>query len=215
MWALVNIGREDLIDAAIAKRPESLKEREPISKETALHRAVVVNKVEILKKLLLHISPNDTNYIGRTPLHLAVANGLVAAVEVLIQYHVDINRADIWQDTALLIAQKNKHFDIAVMLIVAGADLNNQRLEIQYLFFGAVEQGNVAATSRLIEQGANVMAKNEQGRTALEIAKEMDNGELMQVVVSSKTFLRNLDGEDGLGTLGSTLPSFRMPDDIR
>lgn len=68
--------------------------------------------------------PKDMNKGGFTPLMYAARQGCTSAVEVLVNAGVDLNATDPDRTSALNLALINLHFDTAVALINAGADVN-------------------------------------------------------------------------------------------
>jgi ankyrin repeat protein len=68
--------------------------------------------------------------------------------------------------------------------------LDLPRRKIQEMLFRSAEIGGVKAARRLLENGATTNYKDVDGRTALDIAKGADNGELLQVLQSTQTFFQ-------------------------
>ncbi len=58
------------------------------------------------------------------------------------------------------------------------------------MLFRATEIGSVKAAMRLLENGATTNEKDVDGRTVLEIARNADNGELLQILQSTQTFFQ-------------------------
>ncbi|MCL4360981.1 ankyrin repeat domain-containing protein [Candidatus Dependentiae bacterium] len=97
--------------------------------ETAFTIAVKNNSPEMLKVLLLgakinpNIKINLPDHNGQTPfMHASKTN--LKLVQLLINYITSLEEHDLQGDTALFIALKSKHFEIAKYLIEKGADLD-------------------------------------------------------------------------------------------
>lgn len=107
------------------------------------------------------------NSKGVTPLHWAVQGGEPAMVRLLIARGASINAvtADGW--TPLLLART---IDLAEPLIEAGADLEQTTPEGWTPLMFAAEQQDLMLIRRLVRRGADVMATDGIGRSALDIA---------------------------------------------
>lgn len=186
VWSLAKLGMRDLVERAIASRPAAVYENDPDSNDTALHWAVVSNHTDILSLLLsaTDLSPDSLNDYLRTPLHLAALKGNLHATTTLLASPNDLNldQQDKWGTTSLLIACACGFFPIAITLIAAGAFIDGRKIEIQPLFFAAAELGNADAVMKLIAAGADVLAKNPQGHTGLQIARENGHKEVTRVL---------------------------------
>ncbi|KAK5008288.1 hypothetical protein LTR60_005482, partial [Cryomyces antarcticus] len=141
LWSQVNLNRADLVASAVDHQKDKVPVTEPGTGETALHWAVRDNQIEILRMLLDSnlMSVNCANRHNRTPLHLAAACGHLEAAMILLEHGVEVDHVDQWHATALAIAQSNKNFDIAVSLVEANATVDVKRVDIQKLFFAAIE----------------------------------------------------------------------------
>ena len=187
IWLLVKIGRADLVLQSITKRKGDFSEKEPVSNNTALHCAVLYNRVDLLRILLNNIDsgPNPIDRNKRTPLHQAAVNGFLECTTVLLNHGADVNVEDKWQCTPLHLArsssrQRDEHLRVAVTLIEAGAD--TKPTEIQEMFFAAVELGRIAAVQILMDRGADVLGRDDEDKTAYEYARDAGNIEMMKIL---------------------------------
>ncbi|XP_060520297.1 ankyrin repeat domain-containing protein 54 [Cylas formicarius] len=105
----------------------ALKHRlEPIYYELRLIRAVNTYNTEQVKKLLENgVSPNSTDYEGRSALHIAVSKGYADVVQLLLGYGADPNKRDILQNTPLHLAACVHNLPIISMLLNAKADASS------------------------------------------------------------------------------------------
>ena len=188
IWALVKSSHSGLVTQAIAERKRDVFERDPESGYTAVHWAVIQDEIGVLRMLLdeTDLSPNSTDKIHRTPLHLAAINNRLEASEILLDHRAEVNPRDKWDALPIQLAYENNNFTIAVALIEKGAKVEN--IDIQKVFFTAVELGKIKAVQILLDHGADILAQATDGRTAIEIAKDTDFPELIRILYSQETF---------------------------
>ena len=200
IWSLVTLRRLDLIEAAFALHKADLSIREPGTNNTVLHCAIMDNRIDevreinrayILRALLAvgSISPNETNNFKRTPLHFAAVFNSVEATEVLLEYGPKLDEIDRFDLTPLMIALTDENYDIAIVLVAADAKLDGKKVDLNKMLLEAVERQNVKAVEKLILAGADRMAQDEYGRTADMLARQSDDGELLSILQSAKSFL--------------------------
>ncbi|XP_056646306.1 ankyrin-3-like isoform X1 [Diorhabda sublineata] len=91
---------------------------------TALHYAACKNNLEILNYLVVQddIRINTRNFLGQTPLYLAVKSGFIEATTILINHKANVNLPDN-EDISPLHRSVTKP-DIAHLLIKNGANIN-------------------------------------------------------------------------------------------
>lgn len=195
-WALVRHSRIDSLKALIEQGDLSLCDTEPNTGNTVLHIAILTSQTLILQLLLqsltrVSLSIDSINRHLRTPLHLAVITSSLPAVSLLLSHNASLTSSDIWSATPLSIAISDHHNPIALRLIEADAPLDPSRhSDIQRLFFKAVKAGSVKAAEALLHRGG--ADKNgrtlDDGLTACQIAKKMDDVEMQRFLKVAKTF---------------------------
>lgn len=90
----------------------------------------------------------------------------------LIDDDVDVNATDeSTRETALIVAARRGHADIARMLIRAGGDVTATNRDLKTALMFAAYNGHAECTRVLIEAGSDVMATGPQGNTAVDFAK--------------------------------------------
>lgn len=220
IWSLAKLGRKDLVIDVITKK-NNLSAVNPDNGDSALHCAISSNHPDILKLLLESgLSPDPRNIFSRTPLHVATIYGNKTATSLLISNKASCNIPDKWSFVPLYYAQRGRHFEVALALVEAGASMKSLSTEvIQNLFFAAVEFSRKEALEILIDKGADVWAKGVAGQTALSIAKERGDAEIMQVLKANKsryhtkTMLEGLEKEEW--EKEKVMTAFPQPEDIK
>ncbi len=174
-----------------------------------LHGAAASGDVDTVKRWLSRgADVNAQSETGETPLHLAAAQGRKAVVEILIEKGADVNARSRNGRTPLWLAALAGHMDLVRFLVAKGADVNiadnrgrmpvdiarqrgrNEVVDIlsqhgaKETLHGAVASGNIDEVKRLISEGADINAKNEDGRTPLHLAANRGPGDLIEFLVS-------------------------------
>jgi ankyrin repeat protein len=120
--------------------------------------------------------PKNENHGGFTPLIYAARIGCIDCAKALLKGHADINLADPDQETPLLLAIINMHFDFASYLIAAGADVNRWDFYGQTPLYASIDMATLPTGGRpdlpsedktlplqvaeqLLKAGANVNAQ--------------------------------------------------------
>ncbi|CAN6208081.1 unnamed protein product [Urochloa humidicola] len=112
--------------------------------------------------------PKNTDYDGRTPLHLAASRGYEDVVQFLIGEGVDINLADQFGNTPLLEAVKQGHERVAALLFGKGAKLSLTNAGSHLCT--AVAKGDSDFIRRSLAFGADPNCRDYDHRTPLHIA---------------------------------------------
>jgi hypothetical protein len=118
---------------------------------------------------------------GRTGLMLAVQNGHLEVVDCLLQKGADVNATGGRSGkTALIRASEAGHTEIVKALIRARAKINTpSTVSAKTALIGAVQFGNLSVVTLLLQAGADINARNKHGNTALDIAIETEQENLV------------------------------------
>ncbi|KAL2614168.1 hypothetical protein R1flu_025860 [Riccia fluitans] len=83
------------------------------------------NDVEALRKLLKEKPElvNETDYDGRTALHVAAAYGCLQAAKVLLENGAKVNAQDRWNSSPLADAKASNHQEVMKLLIANGGEI--------------------------------------------------------------------------------------------
>ncbi|KQK18732.1 potassium channel KOR1 [Brachypodium distachyon] len=112
--------------------------------------------------------PKNTDYDGRSPLHLAASKGYEDVAQFLIHEGADINLIDKFGNTPLLEAVKQGHDRVATLLFKKGAILNLQNAGSHLC--SAVSKGDSDFIRRALACGADPDSKDYDHRSPLHIA---------------------------------------------
>ena len=191
IWSLANLGFEQEVKDMIATKPNEIFFCDPDMGNTAVHCAINANSPTILTLLLTAgMSSDSLNDYHSTPLHLAAIAGHADLATILLNKHAKCDEKDKWRQTPLQLAYHNRYLECAVILIEAGAIPTSPNM-IERLLLASIEFGRVAAVTKLIELGADLSVKNVLGQTALQIAKEAERDEIVQVLRANKSVFRS------------------------
>ncbi|XP_035816039.1 potassium channel KOR1 isoform X5 [Zea mays] len=112
--------------------------------------------------------PKNTDYDGRSPLHLAASRGYEDVVQFLINEGVDIDLTDQFGNTPLLEAVKQGHERVAALLFAKGAKLSLKNAGSHLCT--AVAKGDSDFIRRALAYGADPNCRDYDHRTPLHIA---------------------------------------------
>ena len=192
VWSMTRQALTELVEEAIRTRTQDLHIAEPYTENSTLHCAVEANHFDILLLLLKTrmLSVDKPNYVLRTPLHLAALEGDISATKLLIEYGADIDLRDRWGDETLLLAQSNHHMEIMLELIKAGAEVDKKKININRLFFFAVDHRDTESAKILLYQhGVDRSVQNADGVRARQIAEAGEDQDMIRVLDSAPTVM--------------------------
>jgi ankyrin repeat protein len=160
-------GRPDLADTIAAVLPE-----------LDVFEAAALGRVDRLAALLLADPALATarSADGFTALHFPAFFGLgdaAAASQVLIEAGADVNArsANSFSVLPLHSAVAGNHDAVVAVLIDAGADVNATQPRGWTPLLGAAKNGSLASVERLLAAGADPAARNDDGSSALDLAR--------------------------------------------
>lgn len=120
---------------------------------------------------------------GRTALMMATINRHEKVVVDLLQHGAEINRQRINGCTALMMAAHTGSRRIVHLLLQHGANANHQNARSgDTALMLATDYNHPTVVARLLRAGASLKLRNEQGETALQIAKRMGSDECIDVI---------------------------------
>jgi hypothetical protein len=120
---------------------------------------------------------------GCTTYHSAAAKGNVKAIDRLHAEGEDINEVDSSGVTALIHAVNLNQKEGAVALLRAGADVNRCDIELfNTPLHHAILQGNVFFVRLFVENGADVLLRNKEGKSSFDLVQNTRNDEIKRLV---------------------------------
>jgi len=122
---------------------------------------------------------------GTTPLHRAVYNNDVSAVDKLIKSGADVNARNEYGSTPMLEAVSNGNVTILERLLKAGAEVNSSGPDGMTPLMIVARGTNTKAAKLLLDNGANVNAVEQQRKqTALMWASAQSQGPMVRLLVA-------------------------------
>uniref|UniRef100_A0A8W7PIQ9 Ion transport domain-containing protein n=1 Tax=Anopheles coluzzii TaxID=1518534 RepID=A0A8W7PIQ9_ANOCL len=145
------------------------------------------------------------------PINMAIRNGNLRMLELLLRRGVDVNSAPLCFINAVCAESR----DIVRLLIERGARHVNHRDEFcQTALHVCVERDQVEMARDLIRAGAQINAKNRTGATPLHLAVQRGNVRLVQLLLDHKCSIDelNYNGETPLirAVVSNNLPLVRI-----
>lgn len=150
-----------------------------------LYACVQASRTEDLEAII--IAESDVNRVyaamgGWTVLMLAVAQGFVEGVQLLLKYAADPNVRNAMGVTPLLFAVRYDNLPCVKLLCEAGADMRVCDSQGANAMVVAAKHGASSVVPYLISQGVDVRRKDFHGHVALEYAQNLKYGEIANCI---------------------------------
>uniref|UniRef100_A0A1D1Y559 Potassium channel n=1 Tax=Anthurium amnicola TaxID=1678845 RepID=A0A1D1Y559_9ARAE len=127
------------------------------------------------------MDPDVGDSKGRTPLHIVAAKGFEDCVLVLLKHACNINIPDVEGNTPLWHAIKAKHHRIFNLLYHC-ACMSNPTASGDLLCLAA-RRNDLPTLKELLKHGLNIDSRNHEELTALEIAMDENNADMVSFLV--------------------------------
>jgi len=152
-----------------------------------IHSAVSGNSISAVRILVdAGVNPNLADKQGNTPLHLAISNHNEDMVTYLLNNGADKNAKVVdSQMTPLMVAVTWQAYDIVGRLVEAGVDVNIPDKNKQTPLHKAVNIGDERLVRTLIAHHADILARDDVGRTPALVAKTLSRA-VIQKLLSDK-----------------------------
>lgn len=156
------------------------------------------NSIDEIRNVLEMSDPawkaaDSVDALGRTLLHLAIAQGRADLVQLLLEFEPDIEARSLSGSTPLEAAASAGEALIAELLLAHGASIDRAQASALGPVHRAISEGNVDVLRLLLLKGADVDATARDGNTALHIAAEVRRMDCARLLISSgaRTDVRN------------------------
>ncbi|UOH83887.1 hypothetical protein LQV05_006625 [Cryptococcus neoformans] len=152
----------------------------------SVHKAALEGQTGLARSLL-NDDPkliNSKDEDGRTPLHWAASTSNLSVLQLLLNYHPDLEARDTMGWTALMIASAAGHPEMVKELIGAGAKVDAVNEKGQTSLHYAASKGNVSIGRLLINHGADINAKDRASQHPLHRAATTGNNAFLQLLLN-------------------------------
>jgi len=155
-----------------------------------IHEAAKAGELETLRSML---KANPTllyskDEMGKTPLHWATGRGQHEAMILLLEeFNTDVNVLNTNGGTPMHVAASQAQLKGAEILIAHGGNVNAVRKNdgatpLHFASFKGGKQGHYDVIELLLKNGANSNAKMNNGATALTLANNRGNAEIVNLI---------------------------------
>ncbi|MDO5470147.1 MAG: ankyrin repeat domain-containing protein [Akkermansia sp.] len=149
---------------------------------SALSVAAATNNAHMLDLLLAHGADKNFRALqGDSVLMLACSQNALDTIQLLLASKADPNLADANGVTPLIysIARCQEPHVVSLMLLEHGADPNARMKDGTTALIAAAMRNNVECTRQLLRYGADVSARDAEGHSAREVAKNPEIQKLL------------------------------------
>nr|CAB3221808.1 ankyrin giant isoform [Phallusia mammillata] len=154
--------------------------------DIAIHEAARCGHTHIVKLLLkANTNVDCANKNGDCPLHMSCGNGHTAATRHIVAACSNTSPSNKQQDTPLHLVARFGHIQSAKILLAANCNLNAQNQLGNTAMHVAVVAQNQKIVRLLLDAHSDVKKlKNKKAKTALDLAKDLNAGELALMLIS-------------------------------
>ncbi|XP_076864414.1 GA-binding protein subunit beta-2a [Brachyhypopomus gauderio] len=162
---------------------------------------------EEVRTLMANGAPFTTDWLGTSPLHLAAQYGHCSTAEVLLRAGVSKDARTKVDRTPLHMAATEGHELIVDLLIRNGADINAKDMLKMTALHWATQHGHHKVAQLLIKHGADVHALSKFDKSAFDIAMDVQNVDLVNLLQEGMQQQVNRNAEASI-TSGNLGPQF-------
>jgi hypothetical protein len=154
-----------------------------------IYSIIINNDIDIIKLLI----ENGADILQRDErkndaiIYAALYSNNANIIKLLVDYGADINSKNIISATPIIVALENSNIEILKEIIKLNANINHQNNGgWTALMSVALSNKSIELAKILIDNGADISLKNKINKTALDIAKENNNIELINFLENFK-----------------------------
>jgi len=188
--------------------------------ETPFWIACSNGRLEIVKILLNdeRVDRNRESKFDVTPFYMACRNGHVEIVKILLinDEKNDVNRAEKqFRTTPFWVACYNGHIEIVKLLLDdERIDINQVNVDGETPLMVACKNGHINIVENILSNGkeVNLLVKNKEGNTVIDIARKLDKTDLVELLKKFKKMSEgptyNIEYKDNLFKLKTRAQTF-------
>ena len=164
---------------------------------TALHVAVQVKHADVVEVLINAGADIETkNDEVRSPLLVASISGELTTVKMLVKAGADVRATDDERNTCLILAAYFGHTDtVRYLVTLPEVDLNHQESTNCTALHFAVQEKHADVVEVLIDAGADIETKNDEGRSPLLVASISGELTTVKMLIKAGADVRATDAE--------------------
>ena len=184
IWSLAKIGDQDRLDKALKLHYSAINVRDPDTDSTALHWAIRSRKIDITGLLDAGACVSAVDDHRRTALHIAAELGNYEATELILIHDAELESRNSWDLTPLAVALSRRNYLVAAQLVEAGAEIGDGMMscDLQPILYESVRNGFLKAAERLFKVGADLEGRDEEGQTAIDLARAFGDAKVLDWV---------------------------------
>ena len=169
---------------------------------TPLQLAIACSHINIIELLIQticstpgNISLNAPNSSDRTPLMLAIQQGLESVALQIVNKDAGLSQDGSLDPKAFFLATEKKFPAIITTCLQRGGDPNIRNDRQMTPLHVASKHGHLEIVQILLEAHADIMARDEEQKTALHFAAERGHNQVVQLLLSYQADLTTVDAE--------------------
>lgn len=169
-----------------------------VAYENELSQAVDDDDLDRVRDLISkggNVNEKDENYGKITPLFIAVENGNIEMVQLLLNFGAKVNTRSQSRQTPLMQLDGDATAEIVNTLVGRGAKLNVSDEDGNTALILAAENASTDVIRALIDAGADVSLANKEGVTALMNAADRGNIETVRLLLNAGANVNAKDKE--------------------
>jgi regulatory factor X-associated ankyrin-containing protein len=155
-----------------------------LSKNHSVHQLAGQGELEMLKDLFKQIEIDELDSKGYSPLHWACAHNQFRTVKFLIDKGANINIKGNNGETALAFAASKGFVNIVNSLLEACnyCDIDAVNIDGNNALMYAIKGGHIRCVEILLQHGASITHRNNQGKSPFDIAVIFEEVEIQKLL---------------------------------